>query len=75
MPLARRSEPSAAGEAGLQAHAAGDADDALAQAMARADGAVWIQIVSSAPGEQGYFPGPAQAKAWIAAQKAPRLIP
>lgn len=40
------------------------------QAMARADGVVWIQIVSSAPGEQGYFSSPAKARAWIAAQKA-----
>lgn len=40
------------------------------QAAARADDVVWIQIVSSAPGEQGYFSSPAKAKAWIAAQKA-----
>ena len=40
------------------------------QGLAKADDVVWIQVVSSAPGQQGYFANPAQAKAWIAAQKA-----
>ncbi len=40
------------------------------QKDARAEGVVWVQVVSSAPGEQGHFANPAQAKAWITAQKA-----
>ena len=40
------------------------------QRDARSDGVVWIQIVSSAPGQQGYFANPAKAKAWLTKQKS-----
>ena len=40
------------------------------QRAATAEGVVWIQVVSSAPGQQGHFANPAEAKAWIAGQKA-----
>ena len=40
------------------------------QRDARAEGVVWIQIVSSSKGEQGYFSSPGQAKAWLTRQKA-----
>lgn len=39
------------------------------QAAARRDGVVWLSINSGAPGKQGYMTG-AQAKAFVAAQKA-----
>lgn len=39
------------------------------QAMAEADGAVWLSIISSAPGKQGYKTG-AEANAWKVAQGA-----
>jgi hypothetical protein len=38
------------------------------QRDARAGGVVWIQIVSSAPGEQGHYASPMAAKAWLAKQ-------
>ena len=40
-----------------------------AQAAARKDGVVWLSINSGAPGKQGHMNG-AQAKAFVAAQKA-----
>ncbi len=40
------------------------------QKAATADGVVWISVVSSAPGQQGHFANGAEAKTWIAAQKA-----
>ena len=39
------------------------------QAMAEADGAVWLSIISSAPGKQGYKTG-TEANAWQEAQGA-----
>ena len=39
------------------------------QAMATADGAVWLSVISSAPGKQGYKSG-AEANAWKEAQGA-----
>jgi peroxiredoxin len=39
------------------------------QAEAHKQGAVWLTVISSAPGKQGYFTGP-QAKAWAAKQGA-----
>jgi len=39
------------------------------QKQALADGAVWLTVASSAPGQQGHVTG-AQAKAWMAANKA-----
>jgi len=39
------------------------------QAMATADGAVWLSIISSAPGKQGYKSG-AEANAWKTSQDA-----
>lgn len=39
------------------------------QKQALADGAVWLSICSSAPGQQGYVQGPA-ARSWLAAHKA-----
>jgi len=39
------------------------------QAMATADGAVWLSVISSAPGKQGYKSGE-QANAWKEAQNA-----
>ncbi len=39
------------------------------QAMAKADGAVWLSVISSAPGKQGYK-SPAEANDWKEAQNA-----
>ena len=39
------------------------------QKEARAQGAVWLSVISSGPGQQGYLSG-AQAKAWAAAHGA-----
>jgi peroxiredoxin len=40
------------------------------QREARAQGVIWIQVVSSAPGQQGHFATPAAAKAWLAKQQS-----
>ena len=40
------------------------------QQAATADGVVWLSIVSSAPGKQGFFPNGAAAKTWMDAKGA-----
>jgi peroxiredoxin len=40
------------------------------QQAATAEGVVWLSIVSSAPGKQGYFPDAAAAKTWMNAKGA-----
>ena len=40
------------------------------QQAATAEGVVWLSIVSSAPGKQGYFPDGAAAKTWMDAKGA-----
>ena len=40
------------------------------QQAATADGVVWLSIVSSAPGKQGYFSDGAAAKTWMGAKGA-----
>ncbi len=40
------------------------------QRAAAADGVVWLSVVSSAPGEQGYFADGSAAKKWAATNKA-----
>ena len=40
------------------------------QQAATADGVVWLSVVSSAPGKQGYFADGGAAKAWMSARGA-----